>query len=79
METVMPQPQKYMTEQQIYSIVTAIVFTAVALVHAWRLATGAEILIGGTAIPLWVSWVGLIVTGGFAFFGFWLGFEKPKN
>jgi hypothetical protein len=73
------EKQKYMTDQQIYSFVTAIVFAFVAAVHAWRLMTGVEILIGGTLIPMWVSWVGLIVTASFAVLGIWLGCEKPAK
>ena len=53
-----------------YCRVTAIVFTVVALVHLARLIYGASIVIDGQTIPMLASWVGLIVPGGLAFWGF---------
>jgi uncharacterized membrane protein len=67
-----------MTDQQIYSVVTAIVFAFVAFAHVWRLMNGIAVSVAGTPVPDWVSWVGLIVTGLLAVFGIWLAFEKPK-
>lgn len=53
-----------------YCRVSAIVFTVVALAHLTRLISGASIVIDGEAIPMLASWVGLIVPGGLAFWGF---------
>lgn len=41
--------------------VAGTVFALVALLHLWRLATGSLILVGGTVLPLWPSWLGLII------------------
>ena len=35
--------------------------------HVVRLMTGLELVVGGWAVPLWVSVPGAIVTGGLAF------------
>lgn len=43
--------------------ITGIVFLVVALAHLTRLMFNADIILGGFEIPLWLSWVGVIVTG----------------
>jgi hypothetical protein len=53
-----------------YALITAIVFTIVALAHIWRLYTGAEVTMNGTAVPMAGSWVGLIIAGILAVCGF---------
>lgn len=55
---------------KVYFLVTAIVFALVAALHVARLLFGWEAVIGGWPIPLWASWVALVVTGALAFFGF---------
>jgi hypothetical protein len=52
-----------------YCRVSAIVFTVVALAHLARLIYGSSIVIDGEAVPMLASWVGLIVSGGLAFWG----------
>jgi hypothetical protein len=42
----------------------------VALAHVGRLALGLPVQVGATAIPLWVSWLGLFVSAGLSLWGF---------
>lgn len=44
-------------------LVAFLVFSLVAIAHLLRLIFQTEVLIGGTIIPMWVSLVGLTVTG----------------
>jgi hypothetical protein len=53
-----------------YCWVSAMVFTVVALAHLARLIYGSSIVIDGEAIPMLASWVGVIVPGVLAFWGF---------
>ena len=53
-----------------YCKISAIIFAAVALAHLARLFYGWSVIIDGATIPMFVSWVGLIVTGGLAYWGF---------
>ena len=48
------------------SLVAVLVFTLVAITHLFRLVFQTEVLVGGATIPMWVSAVGLIVTGALA-------------
>ncbi len=37
------------------------VFAAVAVAHVVRLATGLEIIVGGTILPVWASFLGALI------------------
>ena len=40
---------------------SGVVFAAVAVTHAVRLATGIEIVVGGVVAPVWVSFPGALI------------------
>jgi hypothetical protein len=42
----------------------AVIFALVAIAHAIRLWFGWAVVIDGIDIPLWVSWVALLIAGG---------------
>jgi hypothetical protein len=56
--------------QKTFSIVTGVIFAAVALFHLVRIFMGGTVDIGDWSVPMWLSWIGLMVAGGLAFFGF---------
>jgi hypothetical protein len=41
----------------------------VALFHLVRIYMGWPVMIGDWSVPMWVSWIGLVVPGGLALFG----------
>jgi len=43
------------------------IFTIVAIVHLLRILLGWEVIIQGTVVPMWASYLGLITAGGLAF------------
>jgi hypothetical protein len=45
--------------QRTFSLVTAVLFSLVALLHAVRLLRGWQVTIEGAVMPLWISWIGL--------------------
>ena len=53
-----------------YMTVTATLFLIVAIMHLLRIIFGWPVEIGGLSIPFWVSWLGVLVAGGLAYFGF---------
>ena len=57
-------------DQKMFSIVTGVIFAVVALFHLVRIYMGWPVMIGDWSVPMWVSWIGLVVAGGLAFFGF---------
>jgi hypothetical protein len=46
-----------------FSTLAGLLLLVVAAAHAYRLYSGMEIDLNGTVLPMWVSWVGLIVPG----------------
>ncbi len=40
---------------------SAVIFAVVAVAHAVRLTVGLEIVVGGVAAPLWVSYPGVLI------------------
>ena len=58
-----------MDDRKTYFLVAGIIFTLVALFHLVRIYMDWPVMIGGWSVPMWVSWIGLVVAGGLAFFG----------
>ena len=53
-----------------YMMVTATLFLVMAIIHLLRIILGWQVEIGGLSIPFWVSWLGVLVAGALAYFGF---------
>jgi hypothetical protein len=64
--------------QRTFFLITSILFLLVALLHAIRLLQGWQVTIGGAVVPLWVSGIGLAISGFLAYEGFLLG-KKPMK
>lgn len=56
-----------------YCVVSGILFLLVALAHLLRIVFGVPIQVDEFDVPMLVSWVGLIVPAGLAFWAFRLG------
>lgn len=50
-----------------FTLIAAIIFALMALVHAYRLAVGFPITVGDTGISQGVSWIAIIVTAGLSY------------
>ena len=48
------------------SMMAMVLLTAIAAVHVLRIVFGVEVVVGETVVPMWVSAVGTLVTGGVA-------------
>ena len=53
-----------------YCRISAIIFVVVALAHLARLIYNSSIIIDGETIPMFVSWIGFVVPGALAYWGF---------
>jgi len=56
-------------DQKTFLIVAGSIFAMVALVHALRILLVWPLVIGNWAVPMWVSWFGLVVPGVLSYFG----------
>ena len=57
-----------MTEKM-FATIAAVIFALVALLHLLRLAMGWSVVIDAWTVPMWASWVGLVVAGGLSYYG----------
>jgi hypothetical protein len=53
-----------------FLIIVGIVFAAVAAMHACRVVVGWPAVLGSTAVPMAVSWAGLVAAGLLSFEAF---------
>ena len=58
-----------------YARLAAIVFAIIALLQLIRAVAGWPIVVGGTEMPVWPSWVAVVVTGILS----WLGFTASRT
>ena len=42
-------------------------FALIAVLHLWRAVSGTEAVLAGTPIPLWASYVAVVVAGALAY------------
>ncbi len=52
-----------------FSLVAGVIFALVALFHLVRIFMELTVIIGDCPIPMWVSWIALVVAGGLALLG----------
>ena len=55
---------------RIFSLIAAGVFLLIALGHAMRLLFRWHVTIENVVVPVWISWIGLIIAGYLAYQGF---------
>ena len=53
-----------------YLHITGAIFGIVAIVHILRLAFGWPAQIAGWSVPMWVSWVAIVLAGGLCLWAF---------
>ena len=52
-----------------FSLVAGVIFALVALFHLARIVMDWSVIIGDWSIPMWVSWIALVVAGGLSLLG----------
>ncbi len=60
-----------------YFAVSGALFALVALAHLLRLVFGLTVMVDATALPMLVSWIGLIVPAALSFWAFSLYRDPP--
>jgi hypothetical protein len=55
---------------RIFSLIAAAVFLLIALGHAIRLLFSWHVTVESVVVPVWISWIGLVIAGYLAYQGF---------
>ena len=53
-----------------YAVVSALIFAVVAIAHLVRILRGWAVHVGPHAVPMSVSWIGLVIAALLAIWGF---------
>ena len=64
--------------QRVFSLITATLFSLIALLHTLRLLRGWHVTIGDIGVPVWFSWIGLVIAAYLAYQGFRLSRSQTK-
>ena len=56
-------------DQKTFSLVAGVIFAMVALFHLMRIFAEWTVIIRDWSIPMWVSWIALVVAGGLSLLG----------
>ena len=56
--------------QRAYTLTTSVIFLVIGILHLLRIIFGWKAAIGGGAVPMWASWVALVVAGFLGYEGF---------
>jgi hypothetical protein len=62
-----------------YCAVSGVLFTLVALAHLLRIVYGMSIHVDEYVVPMFASWVGLVVPAGLAFWAFRINRESSAT
>ena len=46
-----------------FTLIAALIFACMALIHIYRLFTDFQVILGSHTIPIWVSYLGIVVPG----------------
>lgn len=58
--------------QKIYNMYSGVIFAIIAVVQLLRVMQGWPAVINGVSIPIWVSWIAILLAGFMAYSGFQL-------
>jgi H+/Cl- antiporter ClcA len=61
-----------MANQQVFFLISGIIFGLVALFHALRLVLRWRVDLRSQEIPMWLSGIGFVASAGLCFWAFWL-------
>ena len=70
----MKSPVHSPTEKSLL-LITGVVFLIVAVIHFARLMFGWELIVGDLGVPLWLSWLGVVLTGYLSYASFHFAFR----
>lgn len=73
----MKLPIKSPTERGLLKL-AGLIFLVVSLLHLLRIAFGWSLILGDVSIPLWISWLGVLIPGYLSYSSFHFAFHKQR-
>lgn len=75
---ILPHAAGVVMTQKNFAFIAGLLFLLVALTHLWRIIEGWDVVVYGNIMPMWASWVALVVTGILSFYGFRYGMDHRR-
>ena len=66
-------------EYKNYCVVSGVLFSLVAIAHLLRIVYGMSIQVDEYLVPMFVSWIGLLVQAGLAFWSFRISLDSSTD
>jgi hypothetical protein len=63
-------------DQKTFVLITGVIFAIVALAHLLRILMGWPVVIDNWTVPMWVSWIALVIAGALSYFGLSIGLRS---
>ena len=57
-------------KQKAFSLTAGVVFLLIALGHVLRIGLGWSFMVQDFSVPMWASWIAVVITGYLAYEGF---------
>jgi hypothetical protein len=61
-----------------FTTIAIAVFALIAIMHAFRLVLGWEVIVNGSVVPMWISVAGLVIPAGLAWM-LWHENSRPSK
>ncbi len=56
--------------QKVFSLTAGVIFSLIALLHILRIVYRWQAMLEGRTMPMWASWVAVLIAGYLAYHGF---------
>lgn len=60
-------------DQKTFSFLTGVIFSVIAVFHLLRIVLGWQAQVAGWVVPMWFSWIGIVIAGFLAYKGLKFG------
>ena len=65
--------------QKAFSLIAGVVFGLIALGHVLRIVFGISLVVQDFTVPMWASWIAVVITGYLAYEGFRLARKSSST
>ena len=63
--------------QRGFLLIVGVLFGLIALAHMLRIVLGWSVMVQDSAVPMWASWIAVVIMGYLAYEGFRLARKSP--
>jgi len=65
--------------QRLFLLIVGVLCGLIALVHVLRIVLGWSVMVQDFSVPMWASWIAIVIMGYLAYEGFRLARKSPSG